>query len=161
MPSAKAVSVDIAVPQPLADGRPALTARKIATGTAIPPSPATSGTAIRRRSRSSPMSNSRRASSPITRKKNVIRPLFSQPRRSWDTPKPPSRSDTGVRHSAWYDPASTFVQTSAAIVAASRTAALPVSVRRNCRSGVCRCRPAPSVPRWRRPAGLCHRRRAG
>ena len=33
-----------------------------------------------------------------------------------------------------------FTQASAATVAASRTAALPVSVRRNCRSGVCRFR---------------------
>ncbi len=77
-PSAKAVSVDIATPQPWAAGPPPLKARKIATGTSIPPLPATSGRATRRRSRSSPMSNSRRASSPITKKKNVIRPLFSQ-----------------------------------------------------------------------------------
>ena len=34
-----------------------------------------------------------------------------------------------------------FAQASAAIVAASRTAELPVSVRRNCRSGVSRFRP--------------------
>ena len=133
--------MDIAVPQPLAVGCPALTTRKITTGTIIPPRPAASGTAIRRRSRSSPMSNSRRASSPITRKKNVIRPSFSQPCRSWDTPKPPTCSPIGVRQSDSYEAASTFTQMSAVIVAASRTAALPVSVRRNCRSGVCRCRP--------------------
>src|SRR5690348_3884686 len=141
MPSAKAVSVDIAVPQPVADGWPAFTARKIATGTTIPPRPATSGIANRRRSRSSPMSNSRRASSPITRKKKVIRPLFTQPCRSWDMLRPPSCIEICVCHSASYELASRLVQTSAPIVAASRTAALPVSVRRNCRSGVCRCRP--------------------
>src|SRR5215831_8882843 len=141
MPSAKAVSVDIAVPHPPADGWPAFTARKIATGTTIPPRPATSGIANRRRSRSSPMSNSRRASSPITRKKKVIKPLFTQPCRSWDMPKLPSRSEISVCHSVLYELASRLVQTSAPIVAASRTAALPVSVRRNCRSGVCRCRP--------------------
>ncbi len=39
-----------------------------------------------------------------------------------------------------YDAASTLTQTSAATVAASRTAALPVSVRRKARSGVSRLR---------------------
>ena len=78
IPSANAVSVDIAAPEPCADGLPAFTARKIATGTTMPPSPAASGSMMRRRSRSSPRSNSRRASSPTTRKKNVISPLFSQ-----------------------------------------------------------------------------------
>ena len=51
----------------------------MAIGTIIPPRPTTSGSVSRRRSRSSPMSNSRRASSPTTRKKNVIRPEFTQP----------------------------------------------------------------------------------
>ena len=99
------------------------------------------------------MSNSRRASSPITRKKNVIRPLFTQPCRSWDTLTPPSRSDTGVPTPIRTRRASTFAQTSAAIVAASRTAALPVSVARNLLSGVWRLRPqavrsALAVPAW-------------
>ena len=74
-------------------------ARKIATGSTRPPSPAANGTAIRLRSRSSPMSNSRRASRPITRKKKVIRPLFTQPCRSWAMPKLPRFSEIGVRHS--------------------------------------------------------------
>ena len=81
-PSAKAVSVDIAAPQPFAPAPPALNARKIRTGSAMPPSAATSGIAMRRRSRSCPMSSSRLASSPTTRKKNVIRPSFTQCRRS-------------------------------------------------------------------------------
>jgi hypothetical protein len=78
MPSANAVSVDIAVPQPCAEPFPALAARKIATGTTMPPRPAASGSASRRRSRSSPMSKPRRASRPTTKKKNVIRPLLTQ-----------------------------------------------------------------------------------
>ncbi len=99
-----------------------------------------SGIASRRRSRSSPRSNSRRASSPTTRKKNVIRPLFTQPCRSWEMPALPRRIDSRCPTRRWYDAGLTFAQTSAAIVAVSSTAALPVSVRRNRRSGVCRCR---------------------
>ena len=37
------------------------------------------------RSRNSPMSNSRRASSPTTKKKKLMSPLLIQPRRSRDT----------------------------------------------------------------------------
>ncbi len=55
----------------------------------MPPSAASTGTAIRLRSRSSPMSNSRLASSPTTRKKNVIRPSLTQWRRSVETLAPP------------------------------------------------------------------------
>ncbi len=140
IPRANAVSVDIAAPQPCADGRPALIARKIATGTAIPPTPAASGSTMRRRSRSSPRSNSRRASSPTTRKKSVINPLFSHCRRSWETPAPPMRIESTVSQTRSYDAESTFTHTSAATVAASRNAALPVSVRRKVRSGVSRLR---------------------
>ena len=135
------MSVDIAVPQPCADERPALNARKIATGTIIPPRPAKSGIANRRRSRSSPMSNSRRASSPTTKKKNVISPELTQPRRSIEMPWLPRWIDSSVPHSDAYDDASTLTQTSAATVAPSSTTALPVSVRRNSRSGVSRFRP--------------------
>jgi hypothetical protein len=49
-------------------------------------------------------------------------------------------TDSRVPHTRSYDDAPTFAQTSAATVAARRTTALPVSVRRNCRSGVCRLR---------------------
>ena len=55
----------------------------------MPASPAMTGSAARRRSRSSPMSNSRRASSPTTKKKNVMRPPFTQWRRSWATRERP------------------------------------------------------------------------
>ena len=79
IPSANAVSVDIAAPQPCADGRPGVHGEEDQR----PARPSrrarpASGRATRRRSRSSPMSNSRRASSPTTKKKNVISPLFTQ-----------------------------------------------------------------------------------
>src|ERR1035437_1354611 len=112
----------------------------MAIGTIMPPTPASSGRVTLRRSRSSPMSNSRRASSPTTRKKNVISPELTQPCRSCDTPAPPKRTDSCVPQSAVYDAESMFAQARAATAAASSTAALPVSVRRNCRSGVSRFR---------------------
>src|SRR6266576_594716 len=112
----------------------------MAIASAMPPIPATSGRAKRRRSRSSPRSNSRRASSPTTKKKNVISPLFTQWRRSSATPASPMSIESFVLQSEPYDDASTFTQTSAAAAAASKTAAPPVSVRRNSRSGVCTLR---------------------
>ena len=135
-PSANAVSVDIAAPQPCAEGRPALKTRKMPTAAAAPPSPASSGSANRRRSRNSPRSNSLRASSPTTKKKNAISPLFTQPRRSSETPWPPRSIESLVDQTESYEPESKFTQRSAPSAAASRTAAPPVSVRRNSRSGV-------------------------
>src|SRR6266511_1347472 len=102
----------------------------------MPPMPASNGKAKRRRSRSSPRSISRRASSPTTKKKNVISPLFTQWRRSSETPASATSIDSFVLQSESYDDASTFTHTSAATAAASKTAAPPVSVRRNSRSGV-------------------------
>ena len=55
-------------------------------------------------------------------------------------PAPPRSIDSVVPQSDSYDDASTFTQRSAATAAASRTAAPPVSVRRNSRSGVWRLR---------------------
>ena len=101
----------------------------------IPSVPATSGSTNRRRSRRSPRSISRRASSPTTRKKNVISPLLTQVRRSWVTPCEPMRIDSGVRHTDSYEPRSMFAQTSAAAIASTRTPALPDSVCRKERSG--------------------------
>src|SRR6476646_6677732 len=95
---------------------------------AMPPMPASSGKATRRRSRSSPRSISRRASSPTTKKKNVISPLFTHWRRSSETPVSATLIDSFVLQSESYDDASTFTQTSAATAAASKTAAPPVSV---------------------------------
>src|SRR5207237_736678 len=69
-----------------------------AAGPSTPPAPATSGSASRRRPRSSPMSNPRRASSPTTKKKKVISPLLTQPRRSWERTAPPARISRRARH---------------------------------------------------------------
>ncbi len=57
---------------------------------------ATIGSAKRRRSRSSPRSNSRRASSPTTKKKNVIRPLLTHSRRCSATPDPSTSIESVV-----------------------------------------------------------------
>src|SRR5207244_10937011 len=79
-------------------------------------------------------------SSQKTKKKNVITPLFTQWRRSSATPETPMSIESFVLQSESYDDESTFTQTSAAAAAASKTAAPPVSVRRNSRSGVCTLR---------------------
>src|SRR5580765_168180 len=112
----------------------------MSTATPAPPTPASTGSAKRRRSRSSPRSNSRRASSPTTKKKNVIRPRFTQSRASREMPQRPMSIEMLVVQSEAYEPESTFAHTSAAAVAPSRTAAPPVSVCRKSRSGVCRLR---------------------
>jgi hypothetical protein len=44
------------------------------------------------------MSNSRRASRPTTRKKKVMRPELTQPRRSWEMPWFPMVTDSWVAH---------------------------------------------------------------
>jgi hypothetical protein len=72
--------VDIVTPQPAAEFRPVLRARKMTTGTVMPPKPASTGSVARRRYRSSPRSNSRRASRPITKKKKVIKPPLTHSR---------------------------------------------------------------------------------
>src|SRR5262249_40618965 len=99
-----------------------------------------SGSATRRRSRSSPRSNSRRASSPITKKKKAMRPELIQSRRSSEMPEPPTRIESVVVHTRSYEAGATVAQMSAAATAGRRTAALPVSVRRKERSGVWRLR---------------------
>jgi hypothetical protein len=59
---------------------PRLNARSIAAAAPMPPTDASNGSTNRRRSRKSPRSNSRRASRPSTKKKNVISPLFTHSR---------------------------------------------------------------------------------
>src|SRR5580658_8668930 len=86
------------------------------------------------------MSNSRRASRPATRKKNAISPEFTQPCQLSARPLLPDRIASTVCHVAAYPDGSMLAQARAATVAASSTAALPVSVRTNRRSGVCRFR---------------------
>jgi hypothetical protein len=71
------------------------------TGTAMPPIPANSGTVTRRRSRSSPRSNSRRASRPTTKKKKTIRPSLIQWRRSCEIPLLPTRTVSTVAQTRW------------------------------------------------------------
>jgi hypothetical protein len=71
-----------------------------------------------------------------TKKKNVISPLFSHSRSVSSTPSPSRSIASKVSHSSWYEEASTFTHTSAATAAASSTAAPPLSVRRNSRSGL-------------------------
>jgi hypothetical protein len=68
----------------------------MATVVAIPPTAATTGSATMRRSRSSPRSNSRRASRPTTKKKNVISPLLTQWPKSCEIPSPPRRIESSV-----------------------------------------------------------------
>jgi hypothetical protein len=65
-----------------------------------------------------------------------MRPLFTQRRRSRVTSASPRRIDNGVVQNASYELGETFAQTSARRVAATRTAALPASARRNLLSGV-------------------------
>ena len=139
-PSAKAVSVDIAIPQPCADGRPPLKSevdrdghrhaaerRRAAAGrTAAAPA------ARRGRTRGAPRARRRRRRTSSAR----CSPTREGPARSL---RPRGRS-TASSPRASRTTASTFTQTSAAIAAASKTAAPPVSVRRNSRSGVCRLR---------------------
>src|SRR5204863_421615 len=91
---------------------------------------------MRLRSRSSPRSISRLASSPTTRKKKVIRPSLTQCRRSivmWALPR--LIESLVVQTDSYECDQGEFAHRSAAIVAASSTAALPVSVVRKSRTG--------------------------
>ena len=65
----------------------------------ILPIAANIGSTARRRSRRSPTSSSRLASSPTTRKNSVISPELIQPRRSVASSPPPSFTDSCVVHS--------------------------------------------------------------
>ena len=89
-PSANAVSVDIAMPQPCADELAGVEGEVDRDRHRHAADPGEQRQRDRRRSRSSPRSNSRRASRPTTKKKNVISPLFTHSRRSSDTPVPPT-----------------------------------------------------------------------
>src|SRR5215469_6135430 len=105
-------------------------------GTAMPASPTSSGSVSLLRMRSSPTSHSRRASSPTTRKKKAISPEFTNSCRSRVIPELPTSTESLVAQNLSYDEMLMFAQIRAATVAAARTEALPVSVRRNVRSGV-------------------------
>jgi hypothetical protein len=106
----------------------------------MPPRPANTGSATRRRCRSSPRSNSRRASSPTTKKKKVIKPLLTHSRRVKVRPTSPSRIVSGLSQTTAYASGARLAQISAATVANSNTPALPDSVCKNARSGAGRLR---------------------
>src|SRR5689334_14511281 len=102
---------------------------------------------MRLRSRSSPRSISRLASSPTTRKKNVIRPWFTQWRRSIAMWALPRLIESFVPQTESYESGhGELAQTSAAMVAPSSTAALPVSVARKSRTGAARLRAQAVLP---------------
>ena len=101
-----------------------------------PAEPGHDGQQNRRRSRRSPRSNSRRASSPTTKKKNTIRPLLIHSTADIDSSASPQRTDSSLCHTVTYDDPATFAQTSATRAAARSTAELPASVLRNRRKGV-------------------------
>src|SRR4051812_17075053 len=116
----------------------------------------------RRRSRSSPVSSSRLASSPTTRKKKVISPWLTHCRRSREMPSLPRRIESFVVQNDSYESGhGELAHKSAATAAASNTMALPVSVVRKSRTGAARFRaqavrpesePGPPVPAWALPA---------
>jgi len=72
--------------QPRAAGPLGLKARKTKAGTSAPASAATIGRVARRGSRRRPMVSSRLTSSPMTRKKMVMRASLTQCRRSQVSP---------------------------------------------------------------------------
>ena len=148
-PSANAVSVEIAAPQPFPP--PLITTNRTAA-IAIPPSAATTGTTRLRRSRSWPITSSRLASSPTTRKNSVIRPWLTHSRRFSSSSWSPSRIASWVDHTDSYESDhGEFAHTSAATAATSSAIAPPVSVRRKSRSGAPRLRAHAVVPRRRSP----------
>src|SRR3954468_7375299 len=113
----------------------------MATGATMPPIAAAAGIVSRWRSRSSPRSSSRLASSPTTRKKNVISPWLTQWRRSSEIPPSPSWIDRCVVQTDSYESdQGELAHTSAATAATSRTAALPVSLPTKSRIGAARLR---------------------
>ena len=72
-PTRNAVSVEITTPQAWASSPDGLNSRNTTAGKTSPAAAATTGTAARDRSVSSPMVNSLVTSSPTMKKKNVIR----------------------------------------------------------------------------------------
>src|SRR3984957_14414682 len=113
----------------------------MSTAADAPPSAEIAGRAIRRRSRNCPISISRRASRPVTKKKKVIRPSLIQWRRSWDIPLLPIWMDSLVVHKDSYElDQGELAHIKATSTAPKSTAAPPVSVVRKSRTGVARLR---------------------
>jgi hypothetical protein len=87
------------------------------------------------------MSSSRLASRPSTKKKKVIRPSFTQCRRSCEIPASPRRIESFVVQTDSYEPVhGEFAHKSAATAAHTITAPPPVSVLRKSRTGAARFR---------------------
>ena len=81
------------------------------------------------------------ASSPTTRKKNVISPEFTHSRSSSEMPSPPSWIESVVVQTDSYESGhGEFAHSSAATVAPSITTAPPDSVLRKLRTGAARFR---------------------
>src|SRR4051794_20285679 len=90
---------------------------------------------MRLRSRSSPISNSRRASRPTTKKNSAISPSFTQWRRSSDSVQEPSRiSRWAVQNDSYVD-GDRFAHASATSAPPSRKTALPAWFSTNIRTG--------------------------
>ena len=73
MPTAKAMSVAVGIPQPLAASVPWLKAAKIKAGASMPPAAATTGRIALRTDESCPLTTSRLISRPTVKKKITIR----------------------------------------------------------------------------------------
>jgi len=65
-------------------------------GTIMPPRPTATGSVSLLRTRNSPTSNSRRASSPTTRKNSAISPEFTNSRKSRVMPERPTDTASSV-----------------------------------------------------------------
>ena len=98
IPTTKAMSVAIGMPQPCeAWVEPAIT-MKSSAGTAMPPSAATMGSTAARRSRSSPKSHSRLISRPITKKNTAMSPSSTKCCSVVVPPQRPNETPISVCH---------------------------------------------------------------
>src|SRR5262245_39179192 len=113
----------------------------MSTAAVIPPIAPSTGSAIRRRSRNAPVSSSRLASRPTTRKKSVIRPWLIHSRRGSEMPCSPTITDRSVvQNDSYESDHGELDHASAASAAASRAIAPDDSVFRKSRTGAARLR---------------------
>ena len=99
-PTAKAMSVAVGMAQPWRVAGSVLRTKYSSAGTSKPPMAAMTGSVATRGSDSEPSCNSRRTSSPTTRKNTVISPSFTQKCRSCTGRSVPSATGTFRCHSA-------------------------------------------------------------
>ena len=93
MPTTKAVSVEITMPQAPAWGPPALMAPNTRAGTTRPQAAASTGTQARRHSRSPPITKSCLTCRLTSRKNIIIRPSLIQCRNGMSMPQGPKWTD--------------------------------------------------------------------